>query len=330
MFALKAVTRLASTSSQLSLSRSTALRHLATEPTRDAPDSHELQSKERQRSIRKVSEEGGAHSQLVALAVKNTAARANNARAGQAPASKEDRLAQAKRQFERRKAQSASEGRETLVSSAGRPRSQPARGGDARPRGGAAGASADAVSLLRGNARERPFNPRFPNASGDRGPRPPRRNGPPSSGGPNAANAKKSPRGAKPARKAAAGAGAKSVFSAEDLKPLVPPAEVAYPSINLAQLLRADLAAKALQVKRSVDTATVESHLDENSQDPKVREQARKILNGDYSHWSSSRDGKDGTRGTDAVEHATDLLARNPTIGLKGRQAFINKLKEHL
>ncbi|GAA5914965.1 uncharacterized protein JCM6883_001779 [Sporobolomyces salmoneus] len=325
MISFKAVTRLASTSSPI---RSIPLRYLSTEPTSEAVDSHIAQSKERQRSIRKVSEEGGAHSQLVALAVKNTA---NRAAQGSGSVSKEQRLAQAKRQLERKKAEHQGGNSGASSTSSSGPRSFTNRNQSRSQAGGGGGGqqSAEAMALLRGNAQQRPFNPRFPAASNDRSPRPPRRNSPSSSS--SSASSKPSSKGPKGPRRQqkSSSSSSSSIFSAEDTKPLVPPPQVPYPSINLAQLLRADLAAKTLQVKRSVDSTTKNSELDENSQDPKVREQTRKVLNGDYSQWAEGQNGKkEGEK--EALGHAKNLLARNPTIGLEGREVLINKLKEVL
>ncbi|GAA5950253.1 hypothetical protein JCM3765_004256 [Sporobolomyces pararoseus] len=337
MFALKAMPRLTNASSQLS-TRSTILRYLSTEPApQDGPvNVHEAQSKERSRSIRKVSEEGGAHSQLIALAVKNTAARAAGGQGqgqGQGSVSKEQRLAQAKRQLERRKTQQQQQGQSNSSSAPSSPRNDN-RERSRQPRtGGGDSPSSDALALLRGNAQQRLFNPRFNSSPlnnsrspSSGGPRPPRRNSPGSSASASSPKSKgprnKSPRQSKPSSSSSS-----SVFSVEDTKPLVPPPQVSYPSINLAQLLRADLAAKTLQVKRSVDNTQLDG---ENSEDPKVREQTRKVLNGDYSQWTQVGGDKQKKGGDGALEHAKDLLSRNPSVGLKGREVFINKLKEVL
>ena len=346
MFALKAAGRLTNASSQLS-TRSTILRYLSTEPSaQDGPvNPHEAQSKERSRSIRKVSEEGGAHSQLIALAVKNTAARAAGGQ-GQGAVSRDQRLAQAKRQLERRKnQQQQGQSNSSSPRNNNRERSRQPRSGGKGGGGESSASSPDAaLALLRGNAQQRLFNPRFnssPLNNNSRfpssgGPRPPRRNSPGGSSSASPSSPKsKGPRNKSPRQYKSSSSSSSSVFSAEDTKPLVPPPQVSYPSINLAQLLRADLAAKTLQVRRSVDTTTGQSNGGEDSEDPKVREQTRKVLNGDYSQWSQvggrgGGDKKKGGGGDGALEHAKDLLSRNPSVGLKGREVFINKLKEVL
>jgi hypothetical protein len=328
MFALKVAPRLTTASSQLP--KSSILRYLSTEASQPdtAGDVHQTQGKERQRSIRKVSEEGGAHSQLVALAVKNTAAR--QAGSGSGGVSKEQRLAQAKRQLERRKAEQSVAGPKSPSSSSNQaPRNNNRNQPRSATGGGGSPAISDSLALLRGNAQQRPFNPRFPSSNENRGPRPPRRNSPPSSSSASSSSPKSKSKQPRRQSKSSSSSSSGSIFSAEDTKPLVPPPQVAYPSINLAQLLRADLAAKTLQVKQSVDSATKNSELDENSEDPKVREQTRKVLNGDYSQWTQQAGGS-GKKDKEALEHARNLLARNPSVGLKGREVFINKLKEAL
>ncbi|GAA6063200.1 hypothetical protein JCM10212_000502 [Sporobolomyces blumeae] len=375
MFALKAANRFASTSSQLCAARSALARHLSTEPssTAEAHDVHVVQGKERERSIRKVSEEGGATAQLVALAVKNTQA-----------STKEARIEQAKRQMNRKRSEqgrieSAERANAPAPASAPSPR-RPSTGPrehsspDRRSERGL-----DALSLLRGSADRRPFtprgspgssrlNPRVPAGSargpgtggGGGGPRPPRR-----AGGPNLN--KKGPGGGGGGANRRSGSTKKaagSIFSPEDVKPLVPPEGVSYPRVNLAQLVRADLAAKAVQVKHAVGQGGVVG-LDaaEDSDDAHRRREARKVLTGDYSNWvqggststsSSTGPAAQGQGGGDkkvkkggnhknkqqqqgasdkaseAVEHATSILARNPSVGLEGRKVFLDKLKESL
>ncbi|GAA5836752.1 hypothetical protein JCM5353_006888 [Sporobolomyces roseus] len=338
MFALKAATRFPTTSSQLSnLSRSIS-RPLSTDSTPTPPNIHETQSRERERSIRKVSEEGGAHSQLIALAVKNTEkGQTKSAKVG-GPQTKEARLEQAKRQMERRKSEtksndSPSSSPRTPRPSSGSPQGQPRLGSNLsnrRPQQQQQQpqrSATDPISLLRGNIERRPFNPRFPSSSpsGDRPPRSqsssPRspRSGPSSKSG-------SKPKGGGNRRQTSSSP--TSNFSAEDTKPLEPPSGIAYPSVNLAQLLRADLAAKALQVKQAVGQGL----LDEDAETQEAREHARKVMSGDYSQWSKeSSEGKDTKgKGKKAVEHARTLLARNASVGLEGREAFMSKLKEVL
>ncbi|GAA5884467.1 hypothetical protein JCM16303_005095 [Sporobolomyces ruberrimus] len=320
MFALKAVTRLVPTSSQVAISRTSVARYLSTDAPSENVDIHTQQGKERARSIRKVSEEGGAHSASIALAVKNTAARADRP-----PVSKEQRKEQAKRQFARKKPDQTKAGSSPTQSSRPRTNDSNEPQQSQKPAGGLS--TSDSLSLLRGNAKQRPFNPRFPpssSLSGDRSSRPPRFNSPSSSSSssPKSKQQQKGSNGPKLKRRERSASSPSSIFSAEDTKPLAPPPQVSYPSINLAQLLRADLAAKALQVKHSVSKA----ELNEDSEDPKVREQARKVLSGDYSQWSRGEKGEKG----EAVQHASTLLSRNASVGLEGREVFINKLKEVL
>ncbi|GAA5941497.1 uncharacterized protein JCM15063_006117 [Sporobolomyces koalae] len=337
MFALKAASRLPATSSQLSLTRSTLVRHLATEPSADSVSVHEVQGRERQRSIRKVSEEGGAHSQLINLAVKHTAARANPLGGS---TTKESRLEQARRQLQRKKAEQAqASGAPSPSPSAQRAGNNPRPFSPRRPQGSSTEESrqparvnpaTDALALLRGTAERRPFNPRFPNspAVGARAPRTsPRRNGPNSSNSkPGNNNNNKNRNARRPNSKQ--GGAASGGFSAADTQPLVPPAGVSYPSINLAQLLKADLATKALQVRQVVGAAGLA-----DSDNQQERELARKVLSGDYSQWtaveSTQGKGKTNKEGS-AVEHARTLLTRNPSVGLEGREVILDKLKQVL
>ena len=338
MFALKAASRFTATSSQLSnLSRSIS-RSLSTESTPASQDSHEAQGRQRERSIRKVSEEGGAHSQLIALAVKNTEkgqAKPNKAGGAQ---TKEARLEQAKRQMERRKNENKSTDSLSSSPRTPRPSSGSSQGqsrlgsnlSNRRPQQQQPSqpqrTATDPISLLRGNAERRPFNPRFPSYStpGDRPPR--SQSSSPRS--PRSSPSSKSGSKPKGGNRRQNSSSPTSNFSAEDTKPLEPPSGIAYPSVNLAQLLRADLAAKALQVKQAVGQGL----LDEDAETQEAREHARKVMSGDYSQWSKeSSEGKEGKgKGKKAVEHARTLLARNASVGLEGREAFMSKLKEVL
>ncbi|GAA5873516.1 hypothetical protein JCM1840_005951 [Sporobolomyces johnsonii] len=333
MFTVKAATRVLASSTpsaQVSLPRSALARYLSSDapaPPAAPQNSHEAQASARPRSLRQVNEEVGSTAQLVALAVKNTLA---GKPLPQRPAmSRDQRLEQARRQFARRTPQGEGEGEGQKAEGApareGGQLRQPARRDDRRPNrgegeatGSGLGASlssrrpergVDAIALLRGsNARRGP--PRSPSSGSPRGDRP-------------------SPSGPRPPRRPdfnKRGKRPSAAFqqpSEADMKPLVPPASVVYPSANLAQLLRADLAAKTLQFK-----AAIGSGVDVNAESQKEREGARKILSGDYSRWIAT--GKALTGNAGAVEHARRLLAANPSMGLEARETILNKVREAL
>lgn len=335
MFSLKAATRVLASSTpsaQVSLPRSALARYLSSHtsaPPAAPQNSHVTQASARPRSLRQVGEEGGLTAQLVAQAVKNTLAQPPEK--PQPPMSKEQRLEQARRQFARRTPQQGGGGSEKAEGAAAAPAReggelrQSARRDDRRPYRGdveatrsGLGASlssrrpergADAIALLRGSTARRGPSPSSSSSGSPRGDRPPR-SGPRPPRRPDFKRAKRS-------------SPASQRFSEADMKPLVPPSSVAYPSANLAQLLRADLAAKALQVK-----AAIGSGVDVNAESQQERERARKVLSGDYSRWIAAGKALAGNEG--AVEHARRLLAANPSIGLEARETLLNKVREAL
>ncbi|BGP14628.1 hypothetical protein JCM10213_002204 [Rhodosporidiobolus nylandii] len=332
MYSLRAASRALAPTSQTSLPRVLA-RALSTEPNeqqaQQSTNTHLSQRAARPRSLKQVTEEGGATAKLVAIAVQNTA---KTEPAVQALGQRGGRPYKPRQQ--------AGEG-EQGRSSAPRPRRQRETAAvDAALLEGVEGeAPVQRAKETRGPRRERPqqgssglgaaLSSRRSNVSDaarellDRASlsyRPPR-----PAGGPRGAPRK--PRG--PARpkqpRAPRPSLAANTFSAEDTKPLTLPTSVRVPTANIAQLLRADLAAKALQVK-----AAVGQGVDENAAKQGDRERARRVLGGDYSLWTEA--GSQVAKGAKghALEHARGVLALNPSVGISGREALLNKVKEAL
>ncbi|GAA5898423.1 hypothetical protein JCM8208_006979 [Rhodotorula glutinis] len=119
-------------------------------------------------------------------------------------------------------------------------------------------------------------------------------------------------------------------WSAEATRPLTPPSTVRYPSANLAQLLRADLASKAVQLKCSLGGDKV---VNEDADSREERDQAKKLLGGDYSLWLDAGkevgEGKGQAGKTEGVvEHARGILRTNASVPLGERQVLLNKIRE--
>ena len=329
-----ASSRLAS-SAQIPLALSTRL-YSADAPTQPASrpprNSHEAQSRPRTRTLRQVGEESGSTAQLVALAVKKTQAQggdtrhqgsrqgASGAAAGQQRGDRPPRQLQRtpeehrewlKQRLDERRAAASTEGGAAPRSEGGERR----RYGGQRAEGGASGGA-----------------PRRPRGDGGRPPF----GGSASASGSGAAGRDK-PRGAFPQRpqqmrRAPRPTAAGPQWSAEATRPLTPPSTVRYPSANLAQLLRADLASKAVQLKCSLGGAKV---VNEDADSREERDQAKKLLGGDYSLWLEA--GKEAGEGKakgkagkqeGVVEHARGILRTNASVPLGDRQVLLNKIRE--
>ncbi|GAA6002147.1 hypothetical protein JCM10207_003097 [Rhodosporidiobolus poonsookiae] len=326
--------------SQLSLPRSLA-RALSTEATpapaqQQKENPHQAQRQARTRSLRRVTEEGGATAKLVQLAVNNSANAelANNALGGQAqrrtprfgarpqqPREEGDAPASFPRRPHPR--QPRSDGQQQSREGGEGSEARPFLAYRRRQQGGANGPSSSLGSSL--SSRRADFSPearalrtgggaasRFaPRGAGGPGARPPAR-GPPR------------PRVQRPRQ---SGASADSAWSKADTDPLDVPSDVRVPKANLVQLLRAHHASKQREVK-----AAVGAGVDVNAEKQEDRERARQVLGGDYSAWAEA--GKEIAKAEKgkgkALEHARGILTLNPSVSIAGRAALLNKVKEAL
>ncbi|GAA6031678.1 hypothetical protein JCM8097_001929 [Rhodosporidiobolus ruineniae] len=356
MYPVRAASRLlapSSSSAQLSLPR-LLTRALSTEPTPEPAQKprnpHVEQRAARTRSLRQVSEAGGATAKLVALAVGNTAQAAEGQQQGQQRHQRRLRPQQqqqgeavegegavAPRRTFRQRQQTAEVDASLLEgdgAAAPTPSQQVKRPHPRRPQGGSnLGSSLSARrSSLSPEARalRESGAPRFSRGPAGGPGRPGARAGPGGASGPAGARKPRPPMRPKLPRRAP-GAGASSIFSAQDTAPLPsPPSVVAVPRANLQQLLRAELAAK----QKAVKAAAVGSGLsvDENAAKQADRDAARKVLGGDYSRWvEAGKEVAKGAQGKEqALEQARGVLALNPSVGIAGREALLSKVKEAL
>lgn len=307
-------------------------------PTDQAPsDTHRTQRAPRTRSLRQVSEGGGAQAKLIALAVSNTA---KSGAAALVNGGHEPRP-----HLQRQRSENGGRPRQTGPRPPRQPRTAPVDGellegtpSAGVPRfevGGGGGEgqqlrrprrspseSQDSVLGAALSSRRSSLSPeaaalrRSPRSSFDSASSPRDNNGAPRKPRDPSSRPKGPRRDAK-----SSGPKPSSVFSADEAKALNIPTSVRTPSANLANLLRADLAARTLQVKAAVGAELS----NENAEKQEDREQARKVLGGDYSIWSEAG----GVKG-DALEHARSILRGNPSVGLSGREALLSKVKEVL
>ncbi|GJN87446.1 hypothetical protein Rhopal_000395-T1 [Rhodotorula paludigena] len=322
MLALRPTVRLVASSSSAQFPIARALSHSAlasaigeSAPRTPAAGSHEAQARPRQRTLRQVGEESGSTAQLVALAVKNTRSNVDKEEQNRYERTSEHR-ANLQRRLEERKAAAA---RGQVEGSSG-----PREGGERRrptaPRGD--------------GAQSRLFQRRAPSEGAGSRPRRFDRRSPssPSSSASASGSSSSAPFGGRPRnpsaprqpRRAPRAASRGQEWAAEHVKPLVPPSSVRYPSANLAQLLRADLASKAVQLKSELGPSLA----NEDAESREDREKAKRVLGGDYSLWleeagQAKAKGKDGV-----VAHAHGILKANPSVHLSKRQVLLDKIRE--
>ncbi|KAK4047573.1 hypothetical protein OIV83_005360 [Microbotryomycetes sp. JL201] len=112
---------------------------------------------------------------------------------------------------------------------------------------------------------------------------------------------------------------------AADVSPLVAPSKVAYPSLNLASMLREDLESSTAHLKQSVKRQL-------GSKDSKADPTEEAL--GDYSRWdapSSAKDGKYSQKNSPQVmQRAARTLAGNATVKLRDRRELLDKLENLL
>lgn len=301
------------------------------------PSVHEVQSVPRKRELRKVAEGAGQTAQLIRAAVQNTSNRASGAPAGDA------RQRNGPRTEGQRggRPQSASQGPARVAPGMHRAELQrlleqrkaaAARGqteAGYAPSGGASHGGPHGAAGGGGPAR-RPPGP------GGR-PRPPRAGAAP--GTPGAPRPRKPAQPRRPARAGASGPRSSSAsdrWSPEDLKPLVPPSHVSLRRANLAGLVKASALAESSQLR----AALVEVGVSVDAKEKAERDQARKVLEGDYSPWlgggaSASAGGKKDAakkgaeaKGPSAVDQARAALSLNATIPLRSRQKVLDRIRE--
>ncbi|GAA5836167.1 hypothetical protein JCM9279_002215 [Rhodotorula babjevae] len=338
---LRPGSRLVASSAQIPLALSTRL-YSADAPASPAPrpprNSHEAQSRPRTRTLRQVGEESGSTAQLVALAVKKTQAQGGDTRhsgfrqqgaGGQAAAAGgQQRGQRPPRQMQR----TPEEHREWLKQRLDERRAASSEGG-AAPRFSSSPSEGGERRRFGGQRAE--GGPRRPRGDGGR---PPFGGSSSASGSGAAGRDGAKPRGAFPQRphqmrRAPRPTAAGPQWSAEATRPLTPPSTVRYPSANLAQLLRADLASKAVQLKCSLGGTKV---VNEDADSREERDQAKKLLGGDYSLWldagkAEAGEGKaKGKAGKQegVVEHARGILRTNASVPLGERQVLLNKIRE--
>ncbi|GAA6051996.1 hypothetical protein JCM3770_003003 [Rhodotorula araucariae] len=272
--------------------------------------SHFVQSRPRVRSLRQVGEEGGSTAQLVALAVKKT--QDNGAAA---------RNQGAQRNSQPRMQRSPEEHRAWLESRLAQ-RKAAAQGGAPAPQDGAGGAP---LRAPRPDGERRRFaSPRADGSATARRPRGDRTSSSSPAGPPGADGRPRAPFRPQQQRRAPRPSALAQQWPPEATRPLTPPSTVQYPSANLAQLLRADLASKAVQLKCALGGAEV---VNEDAETREERDQAKKVLGGDYSLWveggEASQKGKESV-----VEHARGVLKANPSVPLTQRQVLLQKIRE--
>lgn len=291
------------------------------------PSVHEVQALPRKRELRKVAEGSGSTAQLIGLAVKNTSERAAAKAPGQGQRSSGGGQQRTAPQGARRAPGGVAPGmhREELQRLLAERKAAAARGQTE-------GAFASGPS----GSGPRTGGPR--RAAGGPGgrPRPPRAGAAPGGAPGGANNPTGAPRPRKPAaprrpnRASASSNGPRefsSRWSADELKPLVPPAHVSLSRANLAGLVKASALAETSQLRVALQQVGV----DVDAREKAERDQARRVLAGDYSLWLSSAAGKKDVKQTSKpspVEQARAVLSLNSTIPLKSREQVLDKIRE--
>ncbi|GAA5976263.1 hypothetical protein JCM10908_005434 [Rhodotorula pacifica] len=309
------------------------------------PSIHEVQALPRKRELRKVAEGSGSTAQLIGLAVKNTSERASRA-PGQGQQQRSGQRTPG--QDSRRAPSAAAGGNRTSRVAPGLHREELQRLLAERKAAAARGQTEGVYSSGPSGSGPRSGGPRRgPGGPGGR-PRPPRAGGPAAAGaagpgGPGATNngAQRPRRPAAPRRparnNAQAGPRESSRWSADELKPLVPPAHVSLSRANLAGLVKASALSETSQLRAALQQVGVSVDAKEKAE----RDQARKVLAGDYSLWLSDaspaaqvkgakKDGKKSAegKGSTPVEQARAVLSLNSTIPLKSRAQVLDKIRE--
>lgn len=301
------------------------------------PSVHEVQALPRKRELRKVAEGSGSTAQLIGLAVKNTSERAAAKAPGQGQRSGGDQRTAP--QGARRAPGNANRAAGGVAPGMHREELQRllAERKAAAARGQTEGAFASGPS----GSGPRTGGPR--RAAGGPGgrPRPPRAGAAPGAPGGASNTTGGAPRPRKPAaprrpNRAASSNGPReslSRWSADELKPLVPPAHVSLSRANLAGLVKASALAETSQLRIALQQVGV----DVDAREKAERDQARRVLAGDYSLWLSSAPApvvksgkKDGKKSSEPspVEQARAVLSLNSTIPLKSREQVLDKIRE--
>ncbi|BGP38658.1 hypothetical protein JCM10450v2_002608 [Rhodotorula kratochvilovae] len=318
MLSLRPALRLLTASSSAEIPLARGARFLATGAGSDAAEpqqhrSHVVQSRPRPRTLRQVGEEGGSTAQLVALAVKNTQVKGEEHGTNRAHAMQRQGQGQGQEQGQPRQRRSPEEHRAWLESRLAQ-RKAAAAGGPAQEGG------APREPRMYGGERRRFTGP----PRGDGAPRRPRGDRSSSPSGPPGADGKPRTPFRPQQRRAPRPSASGLQWPAEATRPLTPPSTVHYPGANLAQLLRADLASKAVQLKCALGGTEV---VNEDAETREEREQAKKVLGGDYSLWVEAGEGQ-GKGKEGVVEHARGVLKSNASVPLSQRQVLLQKIRE--
>ena len=321
----------------------TSARFESTTPT-PSPSIHEIQSQPRTETLQRTRDKAGITADAVAQAVKNTQARqganANGSTEGQSsdaqqrnkPAGGPRRagqggkgqgesrlgaaLAMRRRLSEQRVFDpDAKEVASRLATRDQKPGGHRLPGGRRRtPAGAEAEAEVERVWTPRthdGGERPARFNNRRYNDANASAAPSDRRQSPRSNS--SAPRPPRAPRGPRTPRSS-------PLFGGADVKPLPLPTKAPAPaSVNLAQLIAADLKSRAAALKTAVPVQAAESATQAE------RLAHRKERAGDYSRWHSA--GAEGAA-ANLVGNAEQLLAANPSIGLAGRQEFLATVKK--
>ncbi|GAA5863879.1 hypothetical protein JCM3774_001186 [Rhodotorula dairenensis] len=304
------------------------------------PSVHEVQALPRKRELRKVAEGSGSTAQLIGLAVKNT-----SERAGKVPGQGQE---QGQRGGQRAAGQGGKgapgAGQRAGGVAPGKHREELQRLLAERKAAAARGQTEGAFASGPSGSGMRPGGGPRRAAGGPGGarPRPPRAGAAP--GGPPGAPNSGPPRPRKPAsprrppRSASTGPREASRWSADELKPLVPPAHVSLSRANLAGLVKASALYETSQLRLALQEVGVSVDAKEKTE----RDQARKVLAGDYSPWlataSSAPQASGSTKGGEKksnevkgpgpVEQARAILSLNAAIPLKSREQVLDKIRE--
>lgn len=291
------------------------------------PSIHEVQALSRKRELRKVAEGSGSTAQLIGLAVKNTSDRAAAKAPGQGQRSGGGGGQRTATQGTRR---APGAGNRAGGVAPGMHREELQRLLAERKAAAARGQTEGAFASGPSGPGSRTGGPR--RAAGGPGgrPRPPRAGAPPGANTTTGAPRPRKPAAPRRPNRAASSTGPRessSRWSADELKPLVAPAHVSLSRANLAGLVKASALAETSQLRVALQQVGV----DVDAREKAERDQARRVLAGDYSLWLSSAAGKKNGKkssGPSPVEQARAVLSLNSTIPLKSREQVLDKIRE--
>ncbi|KWU44078.1 hypothetical protein RHOSPDRAFT_25883 [Rhodotorula sp. JG-1b] len=290
------------------------------------PSIHEVQALPRKRELRKVAEGSGSTAQLIGLAVKNT----SDLAAAKAPGQGQRSGGGGHRTATQGARRAPGAGNRAGGVAPGMHREELQRLLAERKAAAARGQTEGAFASGPSGAGPRTGGPR--RAAGGPGgrPRPPRAGAAPGANTTTGAPRPRKPAAPRRPNRAASSSGPRessSRWSADELKPLVAPAHVSLSRANLAGLVKASALAETSQLRVALQQVGV----DVDAREKAERDQARRVLAGDYSLWLSSAAGKKNGKkscGPSPVEQARAVLSLNSTIPLKSREQVLDKIRE--